>query len=110
MVAVMEQMPKINQIENTKGGAQMVYRLWYYQRPDGSCCFWAITASDDGDYSFGYCDLGMGFPEWGYVMQSELKSVGAKVLDIPEGVEFSILEPHLTDFNIENIRNVVNPA
>ena len=34
------------------------------------------TADQDGDWKlFGKCDLGMGSPEWGYVMLSELEHV-----------------------------------
>ncbi len=38
---------------------------------------WLITeiSPDDPDRLFGLCDLGMGFPEFGYVSFSELKSV-----------------------------------
>lgn len=38
---------------------------------------WLITevSPDDTDQLFGLCDLGMGFPELGYVSFSELKSV-----------------------------------
>lgn len=37
---------------------------------------WLITAmSDDEELLFGLCDLGMGFPEMGYVSLSELQSV-----------------------------------
>lgn len=45
----------------------------------GSACTWLITEAekqDNGDYLlYGYCDLGMGFPEWGYVMLSELQAL-----------------------------------
>lgn len=38
---------------------------------------WLITEirADDPDTMFGLCDLGMGFPELGYVSLSELKSI-----------------------------------
>ena len=38
---------------------------------------WLITevSRDDPDVLFGLCDLGMGFPELGYVSLTELKSV-----------------------------------
>jgi len=37
---------------------------------------WYITELDgDGEMAFGYCDLGFGCPELGYVSMSELKSV-----------------------------------
>ena len=37
---------------------------------------WYITELDaDGSMAFGYCDLGFGCPELGYVSMDELKSV-----------------------------------
>ena len=44
--------------------------------PDGSAT-WLITEShpEDPDLLFGLCDLGMGFPELGYVALSELESL-----------------------------------
>jgi hypothetical protein len=36
---------------------------------------WYIIEFDGEDTMFGYCDLGMGFPELGYVSLSELKSI-----------------------------------
>ena len=36
---------------------------------------WLFTELDDDDRLFGLCDLGMGFPELGYVMLDELKSI-----------------------------------
>ena len=41
---------------------------------------WLIT-SIEGDFMFGLCDLGMGFPELGYVSLMELQS-----LDLPFGL------------------------
>lgn len=42
---------------------------------------WLITSMDpeDEDTMFGLCDLGMGFPEMGYVSLSELQSVELNV-------------------------------
>lgn len=37
---------------------------------------WHIVEVDpDTGLAFGYCDLGMGFPEWGYVDLTELEAV-----------------------------------
>lgn len=37
---------------------------------------WLISEiAEDGDTMYGLCDLGMGFPEFGYVSLSELKSI-----------------------------------
>lgn len=40
----------------------------------GGACTWLISEKD-GDYLFGLCDLGMGFPELGYVSQVELEAI-----------------------------------
>ena len=36
---------------------------------------WLLTELDDDDIAFGLCDLGMGFPELGYVSLDEIKTV-----------------------------------
>ena len=43
----------------------------------GGACTWLITEMDsaDEDTLFGLCDLGMGYPELGYVSLEELKSM-----------------------------------
>jgi len=40
-------------------------------------CTWLLSELDPEteDFAFGLCDLGMGFPELGYVSLSEIKSV-----------------------------------
>jgi hypothetical protein len=44
---------------------------------------WLIAAiSEDEDTMYGLCDLGLGFPELGYVSLSELKNV-----DLPFGLK-----------------------
>ena len=41
-----------------------------------SAATWLLTEIDeDGDRAFGLCDLGLGFPELGYVSLTELESV-----------------------------------
>jgi hypothetical protein len=58
--------------------------------PDASCC-WLLTELDPGytDDAFGLCDLGMGYPELGYVSLSELESVrGPLNLPIERDVHF----------------------
>ncbi|MBK7853708.1 MAG: DUF2958 domain-containing protein [Bacteroidetes bacterium] len=42
--------------------------------PDAQCT-WLITEMIDDKTLFGLCDLGMGFPELGYINIEELKSV-----------------------------------
>ena len=41
----------------------------------GGACTWLISERIDDDTLFGLCDLGMGFPELGYVSQSELEGL-----------------------------------
>lgn len=43
----------------------------------GGAGTWLISEKD-GDTLFGLCDLGMGFPELGYVSQAELESIRFK--------------------------------
>lgn len=47
----------------------------------GSGCTWLLTELDPEtpDIAFGLCDLGMGFPELGYVSLSEITSVKNKL-------------------------------
>ena len=47
----------------------------------GSAFWLLIELEPDGDTAFGLCDLGMGFPELGYVSMKELES-----LEFMEGV------------------------
>ena len=46
-----------------------------YFHPVGSATWLISEIDDDGDLLFGLCDLGMGFPELGYVALSELRAV-----------------------------------
>lgn len=40
---------------------------------------WYIAEVDrDNGLAFGYCDLGIGFPEWGYVDLTELEEINAQ--------------------------------
>lgn len=43
-------------------------------------CTWLLTEidPDNEDYAFGLCDLGMGFPELGYVDLGDIRSVGVE--------------------------------
>lgn len=46
----------------------------------GSACTWLLTEIDPEEttLAFGLCDLGMGFPELGYVSLDEISSVKSK--------------------------------
>lgn len=41
----------------------------------GGACTWLISERIDDDTLYGLCDLGMGYPELGYVSQSELEGM-----------------------------------
>lgn len=47
----------------------------------GSKCTWLLTEIDpeESDLAFGLCDLGLGFPELGYVSLTELNTVRSKI-------------------------------
>ena len=49
----------------------------------GGACTWLISERIDDDTLFGLCDLGMGYPELGYVSQSELEELTFPPLGLP---------------------------
>lgn len=52
----------------------------------GGACTWLITEYDvETGLFFGLCDLGMGFPELGYVSKEELESIRFKPFNL--GIE-----------------------
>jgi len=82
--AIKKALPALYSTENTPmENKQIIVRFF---NPLG-CQSWKIaeggpTVDDNGDPTedgdwllFGLCDLGFGFPEWGYVLLSELESV-----------------------------------
>lgn len=63
--------------------------------PDGACT-WLLSELDpnDPDLAFGLCDLGMGCPEMGYVLLSELASVRGRLgLPIERDLHFTATKP-----------------
>lgn len=63
--------------------------------PDGACT-WLLSEVDpnDPDLAFGLCDLGMGCPEMGYVLLSELASVRGRLgLPIERDLHFAAKKP-----------------
>tara|TARA_R100001594_G_scaffold34061_3_gene62940 strand:+ start:14612 stop:14980 length:369 start_codon:yes stop_codon:yes gene_type:complete len=61
-------------------GADLTYANNVSHKPvvkffGGSSCTWLITEMYDDDTLFGLCDLGLGFPELGYVSLKELESL-----------------------------------
>ena len=76
---VANKMAKIYE-QDGKGDDAIVYLHYFH----ASGADWYITErdiSDEQHQAFGLADLGMGFPELGYISIEELKSVGAE-LDI----------------------------
>tara|TARA_Y100000310_G_scaffold323819_1_gene384764 strand:+ start:46 stop:375 length:330 start_codon:yes stop_codon:yes gene_type:complete len=58
--------------------------------PSGAATWLISEIDDDGDTMFGLADLGMGYPELGYVSLAELKSVkGSFGLGIERDLYFS---------------------
>lgn len=56
--------------------ARKVIHLRYFA---GGSAQWLIAEIDrDSWLMFGYCDLGLGFPEWGYVSLEELCALRAR--------------------------------
>ncbi|MBT9508379.1 DUF2958 domain-containing protein [Rhodoferax sp.] len=57
---------------------------------------WLLTEidPDDDDHSFGLCDLGLGFPELGYVSLAELATVGGRLgLPVERDLHFKSDKP-----------------
>jgi len=75
--AIKKALPALYSTENTPCGDEKEIIVRFFN-PLGSQS-WEICEGDeteDGDWRlFGKCDLGFGFPEWGYVMLSQLESV-----------------------------------
>lgn len=56
--------------------------------PDAACT-WLISEMTEDDLLFGLCDLGLGFPELGYVSLSELERLrGALGLPVERDLSF----------------------
>ena len=65
--------------ENGKKRPKDAFPVVKFFTPDAGAT-WLITELDsDGDTMFGLCDLGLGFPELGYVSLSELQSVRGRL-------------------------------
>jgi len=62
--------------------------------PDAQCT-WLLTEIDEGtDLAFGLCDLGLGYPELGYVSINELRTVRGKLgLPIERDLHFEADKP-----------------
>lgn len=60
--------------------------------PDGNCT-WLLSELDPDGIAFGLCDLGMGFPELGYVELDEIKSIRG-ALGLPAEVDRHFVAKH----------------
>jgi hypothetical protein len=61
--------------------------------PDAQCT-WLLTEIDDDGLAFGLCDLGLGYPELGYVSLSELRTDRGKFgLAIERDLHFEADKP-----------------
>lgn len=63
--------------------------------PDAGCT-WLMTELDpeDTDHAFGLCDLGLGFPELGYVSLADLTSIrGSLNLTVERDLHFVPAKP-----------------
>lgn len=72
----LEQLLNNGKPENQGNDHYPVVKLFYR----GSDCVWLLTEIDsqNHDIAFGLCDLGLGFPELGYVSLSEISSVATR--------------------------------
>ncbi len=50
---------------------------------------WLLTELDDDGIFFGLCDLGLGFPELGYVARHELEALQSRFPMIERDIHFS---------------------
>jgi hypothetical protein len=67
--SMLENIPDLYANENTPLADQTVHAHFFSSNGD-----WYITEVDkDEGLAFGHCDLGQGFPEWGYVSLIELE-------------------------------------
>lgn len=67
----------------------------------GAACTWLISEKE-GDNLFGLCDLGMGFPELGYVSQRELEAIRFAPFRLPieRDLHFTATKP-LTAYAVD---------
>ena len=65
---LIEHLPKLYETEDTPVGDTVVFAHYFTAGAD-----WYIAELDpESGVMFGHCDLGLGFPEWGYVRIQEL--------------------------------------
>lgn len=64
---------KENMKKEDLGDEQPVVK-WF--TPSANCTWLIIGLDEDEELAFGLCDLGLGFPEIGYVSMEELRDLG----------------------------------
>jgi hypothetical protein len=78
------------------------YPVVKFFTPDAGCT-WLLTEidPDDSDRAFGLCDLGLGYPELGYVSLEELSAVRGRLgLPIERDLDFRPSKP-LSEYTAE---------
>jgi len=69
-------LPALYSTENTPCHEKTIVCKFFNPMGAGTWYIAEGSEQEDGDWLFfGYCDLGLGTPEWGYVTLSELESV-----------------------------------
>lgn len=69
--AILDKIPKLYETENIPIPDKMVWLKYF-----GGAGTWYITElHEDRELGFGYCDLGVDMPEWGYVSLVELEEL-----------------------------------
>ena len=93
--AQLQQLLKNGQETREKEGGFDHFPVVKLFTPDGACT-WVLSEVDpsEPDLAFGLCDLGMGCPEMGYVLLSELASVRGRLgLPIERDLHFTAKKP-----------------
>ena len=70
-----ELIKEFNRPEDKKTGVALIK----YFTPDGSASWYLSEYFPEDDVFYGYCDLGNGFPELGYVSRTELRETRGKM-------------------------------
>ena len=69
-------LPALYSTENTPCNEKTIVCKFFNPMGAGTWYIAEGSEQEDGDWLFfGYCDLGLGTPEWGYVSLRELQSV-----------------------------------
>jgi hypothetical protein len=64
-------LPRLYATEHTPVDEKIVWARYF-----AGCCEWLVVEYDPVErLAFGWCDLGVGHPEWGYVDLAELEQV-----------------------------------